>query len=174
MTMKKIIYRTLFSGHLFAFFLITLTQACAQNKTQVPKTIPEFTFYTLEKDTPFTRNNLAVNNKNIAILFFDPGCSHCQKEIQAIGQRYNSVKDVNLYLVAMQEKSLINAFMASYGKALNGKRNVTLLQDKNYEFIGKFKPTQYPATFVYGPDKQLKAFWDGDKAIQDIIKALNM
>lgn len=162
-----------FAINLVIACVLSITTACAQKTSQVPTAIPEFTFYTVDKDTPFTRNNLAANGKNIAILFFDPGCSHCQQEVLALGKNYNDIKNVNLYLVAMQEKHLINAFMSMYGGQLRNKSNVTLLHDKNYEFIAKFKPTQYPATFVYGSDKKLKTYWDGEKNIAEIIKALN-
>lgn len=154
--------------------LFTSITACAQKNNQVPNEIPEFTFYTLDKDAPFTRNNIVSSGQNIAILFFDPGCSHCQQEVLALGKNYNSIKNVQLYMVAMQEKNLISAFMTMYGGELRGKKNVTLLHDKNYEFIAKFKPTQYPATFVYGSNKKLKTYWDGEKKISDILKALNL
>lgn len=160
--------------HLLLGLLFTTVTACAQKNNQVPSEIPEFTFYTIDKDAPFTRNNFTSNGQNIAILFFDPGCSHCQQEVMALGKNYNSIKDVQIYMVAMQEKNLINAFMTMYGGDLRGKKNVTLLHDKNYEFIAKFKPTQYPATFVYGSDMKLKTYWDGEKKIADILKALNL
>ncbi|MGK9119289.1 peroxiredoxin family protein [Olivibacter jilunii] len=162
------------AANLIVAFVFCFTSACAQKTNQVPKEIPEFTFYTVDKDAPFTRNNLASNGKNIVILFFDPGCSHCQQEVLALGKNYNSIKNINLYMVAMQEKNLINAFMSMYGGQLRNKKNVTLLHDKNYEFIGRFKPTQYPATFVYGGDKKLKKYWDGEKKTEEIIKALNL
>ncbi|WP_345230184.1 TlpA family protein disulfide reductase [Olivibacter ginsenosidimutans] len=158
---------------ILVILFLSVTSACAQ-KNPVSKEIPEFTFFNVNNDAPFTRNNLASNGKNIVFLFFDPGCSHCQQEVLALGKNYNNLKDINLYFVAMQEKNLINAFMAMYGGELKGKKNVVLLQDKNYEFIGKFKPTQYPAVFVYGANKQLKSYWDGEKKVEDIIKALNM
>jgi thiol-disulfide isomerase/thioredoxin len=158
---------------LIALLLFTKSDIYAQKSNQVPKDIPEFTFYTVDKDAAFTRNNLASNGKNIVILFFDPGCSHCQQEARLLGKNYNKLKNVNFYFVAMQEKNLINAFMAMYASGLKGKKNVTVLHDKNYEFIGKFKPTRYPATFVFGADKKLKAYWDGDKSEQDIINTIN-
>lgn len=170
--MKSNIYS--YSVNIIIAFIFSTAFACAQKANQVPKEIPEFTFYTVDKDSPFTRNSLVSNGKNIVILFFDPGCSHCQQEVQALGKNYNRIKNINLYMVAMQEKNLINAFMSTYGSQLRGKKNVTLLHDKNYEFIGRFKPTQYPATFVYGSDKKLKKYWDGEKNIQEIIKAITL
>lgn len=159
--------------YMITLLFIINVEAYAQKNTQVPKDIPEFTFYTVDRDAPFTRNNLANNGKNIVFLFFDPGCSHCQQEARTLGKNYNKVKNINFYFVAMQEKNLINAFMAMYADELKGKKNVLVLHDKNYEFIGKFKPTRYPATFVFGTDKKLKAYWDGDKTEQDMINTIN-
>jgi len=159
--------------HILLILLLSITSACAQ-KNPVPNEIPPFTFFNIENDVAFNRTNLVNNGKNIAFLFFDPGCSHCQQEVLALGKNYSSIKNINLYLIAMQEKPLINAFMDMYGHNLKGKKNVVVLHDKNYEFIGKFKPTQYPAVFVYGANKKLKTYWDGEKKIDAIIKALNM
>lgn len=161
-------------AYLISLFLcLPLAVLSQKSSTQVPQEMPEFTFFTLDKDQPFTKSNLASNSFNRVIIFFDPGCSHCQEEVKALSQNYAQLKQVNLYFVAMQEKSLINAFMTMYGGDLKGKKNVTLLQDKNYEFISRFNPSKYPATYVYGADNKLKKYWDGDKKINEIIAAIN-
>lgn len=137
-----------------------------------PETIPSFTFYKANSGIKFTQNDLAKTG-NIVLLFFDPGCSHCQDETRDIGKNYQQVKTANFYFIAMQDPSLMEDFMATYGGELKGKSNVTLLYDRNVEFLPKFNPKQYPAVYVYGSDHQLRAYWDGEKKIDKIIEAIN-
>jgi len=63
--------------------------------------------------------------------------------------------------------------MGTYGNKIQGKPNVHVLLDKQYEFLAKFKPIQYPAVYVYGPDRKLKSYLDGENKIENIITAIN-
>lgn len=158
-----------------AFFVIIIlsVQACtSQIPDNAPKSVPEFTFFTLKGNQPVTRTSLAVKG-NIVIIFFDPGCSHCRTDIKAIGDNYDKVKDVNFYLVSQQNAVLVNEFMATYGNQLQNKPNVHVLLDKNFEFLDKFNPLQYPAMYVYGQDRKLKSFLDGGQPIEKILSAVH-
>lgn len=48
------------------------------------KTIPDFTFYSLKNNQPFTQKQLRKEGK-ILFLFFDATCPHCQYEMQQLG-----------------------------------------------------------------------------------------
>jgi hypothetical protein len=61
--------------------------------------------------------------------------------------------------------------MDHYGKALTTMKNVTLLQDRDHVFIPLFKPTKYPAMFVYGADQRLRIYSSEE---QDIPKIFSM
>ena len=160
----------------FFAFLIILTlsvQACtSQVPENAPKNIPEFTFYNIKGNQAITRTSLALKG-NIVFIFFDPGCSHCRTDIKAIGDNFDKVENINFYLVSQQNPILVNEFMATYGKKMQNKTNVQVLLDKNFEFLAKFNPTQYPAIYVYGQDRKLKAFLDGEQPIEKILSVLN-
>jgi hypothetical protein len=53
--------------------------------------------------------------------------------------------------------------LAKYGNNLQGKRNVTILQDSQNEFIRKFGPRKYPALFLYSARKKLMLYDDNEQ-----------
>ena len=154
---------------LYVFFLLA---GCSNAKSQQPKAavMPDFKFYRLD-DTPFTRNDITAGKKSMVILF-DTSCEHCQHEMEDIGSRYADFKDINFYLVSLDDKPEITGFMQTFGKELNGKDNVTVLQDKDHLFIPKFLPTKYPAMYIYSAKQQLIEYIGGQKDVEDVIAAL--
>jgi hypothetical protein len=90
-----------------------------------------------------------------------------------MGDNFDKFKNANFYLVSQQDPALVNEFMNTYGKKMQNKTNVHVLLDRNYEFLQKFNPSQYPATYVYGQDRKLKSFHDGARPIAQIIKEVN-
>ena len=122
------------------FFLVSLYSA--NTMAQVPaQTIPEFNFFRLDK-TSFTNKDLA-KEKKLFFIFFDSDCEHCQRAVAQINQHYGEIKKTALYLITLDPQQKINLFMGKYGGLLKGGKNVTLLQDKQYQFITKFQPKRY-------------------------------
>lgn len=143
----------------------------AQDNVQ-PVEIPAFTFFKLDDNTPFTQRELPASGR-VVLVFFDPGCGHCQEEAEAIGNNLDKFKDASFYFIAMQDKPLIQAFVDKYGKKLTGKKNVTFLHDGNYEFISKFNPAEYPSLYVYSANKRLVKYLHGPKKINTILAVVN-
>lgn len=137
-----------------------------------PAKIPAFTFFKLADGTPFTKSELPASGR-VVLVFFDPGCGHCQEEAEAIGNNLDRFKDASFYFIAMQDKPLIQEFIAKYGKKLKGKSNVTFLHDGNYEFISKFNPSEYPSLYVYSANGQLVKYLHGPKEINTILAVVN-
>lgn len=153
-------------SYLKVFVLLLLISAKAA--AQVPaETIPDFTFYKLDK-TPFSNKNLA-RNKMIFFIFFDATCSHCQHTVQALNTHYNELKKPAVYFVSLDKPAAINGFMNKYGKNFYGKKNVTLLQDAHTEFIVKFKPRKYPGLFLYSPQKKLLEYSDNEETLPTFL-----
>ena len=152
-----------------AYCLFLLLSLCTVSSlAQVPaQTIPDFTFYKLDK-TPFINRDLA-KEKKLFFLFFDADCEHCQRAVSYIGQHYAVIKNTAIYLVTLDPQQKINLFMAKYGYRLKDRKNVTLLQDKQYQFITKFQPKKYPSMFLYSQDKRLLDYEDNDEAVFRIL-----
>jgi len=150
------------------FFLVSLYSV--NTMAQVPaQTIPEFNFFRLDK-TSFTNKDLA-KEKKLFFIFFDSDCEHCQRAVAQINQHYGEIKKTALYLITLDPQQKINLFMGKYGSQLKGGKNVTLLQDKQYQFITKFQPKRYPSMFLYSPEKKLLAYEDNEASV---FRILNM
>ncbi|HCN83558.1 MAG TPA: hypothetical protein DIT07_08030 [Sphingobacteriaceae bacterium] len=130
--------------------------------------LPDFKFVKMD-GTLFTKTQLKPQEKSI-FIYFDPTCEHCQKEADEIGKRYNDFKNVSFYLISTSPKTEVNTFMQTYGKKINGKKNVMPLLDPNREFMIKFAPTQYPAIYVYSQGKLIKYF-SGTTNVNEILAA---
>lgn len=130
--------------------------------SQVPApTIPAFSFFNLDKSL-FTNTNLE-KGKPLLFVFFDTECDHCQHAIQYINQHLTEFKPAAIYLITLDRQEKIVAFMNRYGGNLKGKKNVTILQDLQNEFLRKFRPRKYPSIFLYSPQKQLLRYDDNEQ-----------
>jgi len=151
-------------------FFICVTGAASYGQTP-SQTVPAFQFYRFDKTT-FTNKDLS-KDKQLFFVFFDAGCEHCQKAVTYIGEHYSAFKDVSVYLLTMDGKDKTDQFMGKYGVKLKDKKNVTLLNDKNAEFIYKFKPRKYPSMFLYSKEKQLIAYEDNEESIFRFVNAIS-
>lgn len=135
------------------------------------KALPAFTFYQVKSGISLTHKDLS-KDKNTVFIFFDPGCGFCQEETKALSENIDKLKNADLYFVSMNSPALIAQFLKQYGPNLDNHKNVHLLYDKNQDFIQKIHlPNHFPANYVYGKDGQLKTYWEGEKKIEDILKA---
>src|SRR5690606_6949039 len=158
---------------ILAIFSISIISGCSGQKSHhAPETLPEFTFFNIVDNQPIMRTSLAIEG-NVVFIFFDTGCVHCRNEIATIGENYNQFKNATFYLISQQDKDIVLDFMGTYGKELFGKPNVHTLLDRQYEFLPKLKPIQYPAMYVYGPDRKLKTYMDGENPLAQIVEAVN-
>ena len=152
------------------FFLLASLD-CTKLLAQAPSpTIPNFTFYRLD-DTPFTKSNLSINTK-IIFIFFDTDSKPCQKIAEDLEKNFNEFKLTSLYLISLNNPERIEQFMNKYGKKINDKRNLTLLQDKDKQFINKFSPTKYPAFYIYSAQGNLIQYFAGATKIKELVKAV--
>jgi len=150
------------------FFIITLITLADNAFSQSP-VLPEFTFYSLD-GIKFTKDNIQTRTNSI-FIFFDVTCGHCQKETEKLGNSFSKFRNTAFYLISMDEVPAIKKFMGSYGKAMMGKKNVTILQDKDRQFIPRFMPTRYPALFIYSPNGSLIKYFSGEADMKEIIEA---
>ena len=151
--------------------LFLFLYAAADSSAQSPaQTIPEFTFYKLDK-TPFTNKNV-TNGKEVLFIFFDVTCDHCQHTISTLNKRISECKKISIYLISLEDKTAITSFFNLYGKNLPGQKNVTILQDSKEQFITQFNPRKYPSVFLYSAQKKLRLYDDEDQYLEKFFKII--
>jgi len=162
MNIMKYIFKTVV---LLLFFSL---QISAQGPAE---TIPEFNFFKLNK-TSFTNKNLE-SGQMLFFVFFDSDCDHCQHGMQYISQHYQEFKKTAIYLITLDTQEKIARFMSKYGSNLKDKKNVTILQDPQYEFMRKFRPRKYPAIFLYSAKKELILYDDNEQNLFRFSQQIN-
>lgn len=133
-------------------------------------TIPEFTFYKLDK-TAFTNKNIQSGKLSL-LIFFDATCDHCQHAMETYNQHYRELNKTNIYLITLDNSTSIGYFMAKYANNLYGGKNVTILQDLKNEFIVKFSARKYPSMFLYSPQKKLLMYDDEPKSVENFLQKI--
>jgi peroxiredoxin len=147
--------------------------ARAQGSSKVPFDIPEFTLFRLDDNKVFTRAQLSTTDQ-LVLIFFDPGCGHCQREASLIGEHLAQFKNTSFYFISMQDKHLIRTFQETFGKKLKNKPNVHFLHDSKYEFMGKFNPLEYPSIYIYNKEKRLVQYLHGNIPFERIKAVLGV
>jgi peroxiredoxin len=155
----------------FKIFVALLLISFSVDAQSPAETIPDFTFFRFNH-TPFTSKDLEAG-KMLFFVFFDANCEHCQHAVQTLNDHYSELKKTELYLISLDNQETINGFMNKYGKALYGKKNVTLLQDLRNEFILKFRPRKYPSMFLYSQQKKLLIYNDNEQTLFRFFKQIN-
>lgn len=151
--------------------LILLLVVTFRVEAQQPTLLPQFTFYKLDGKS-FSNNDIKQGKKNLFILF-DCTCEHCQRESKNLNTNYAKFKDVNIYMITMDEAYIIPQFFNSYAKGLNAKPNVMVLQDKKRMFIPTFLPKQYPSMYLYSSTGKLLMYQSGDGGVKKLMTVIN-
>ena len=152
----------------FDFLFFISISASAQPPAE---TVPDFNFYKLDK-TAFTKKSFDPD-KLLFFVFFDSDCDHCQRAVLDIDQHYSAFKKTTIYLITLDDQEKIKLFMNKYGNNLKDKKNVTVLQDPQYEFMRKFRPRKYPALFLYSTDKKLLLYEDNEQNMFRFLQQIN-
>jgi len=122
------------------------------------RSIPIFQFFRLDKSS-FTNKDLTKDKPHF-FIFFDATCDHCQLVTGYINSHYNDFKNARLYFITLDNRQTLDVFMNKYGKNLQGKGNILILQDLKKEFIKKFGPRKYPSLFLYNAQQSLVLYDD--------------
>lgn len=151
------------------FFLFISVNATAQRGPA--ETLPAFNFFKLDKSS-FTDKHLEPG-KMLLFVFFDTECDHCQHAIQYIDQHHTEFRKAAIYLLTLDSQEKIAMFMSRYGSHLKGKKNVTVLQDTQSEFLRKFRPRKYPSIFLYSAKKELIMYDDNEQNLYRFTQQIN-
>lgn len=136
--------------------------------TERIKSIPEFSFLTLERKA-FTSKNLAKDFYKL-FVYFNSECEYCQSEATQISENLENFKNTQLAFVSFEPMEGIKQFAIDYH--LNDKENVVFLHDKKLEFAKIFDAKSIPFMLLYSKDNQLIKKYKGATKVDNILKYL--
>jgi len=132
--------------------------------------MPNTIFYNRDGSS-FSTYNIPKGKKTF-LMFFDATCGHCQKVAAAISKRSKELSNINIVLISQDEYRSIDYFMTNFAKPLLTMKNVKVLQDRDHVFIMAFHPKQYPALYLYAPDKTLTFTSSNEKDVAKFFKLM--
>lgn len=145
--------------------------ACGQGKkenavNEKPSQLPAF-MMTLTTGQQVMSNTLPGN---LILVFYNPGCDHCQREAEAIRKELDAFSKHSIYFIAASPMDTITKFAADYDLA--GRANVVFAKAEIPDVIREMGPLGTPSLFIYSKDRQLVKRFDGETNVEEIIKFL--
>ena len=104
----------------------------------------------------------------VALILFQPDCDHCQREAADIEKNLPGFKDFKLYFVSSASLNEIDAFAREY--KLKDKPNVFFGTTEAVNVLKHFGPVETPSLYLYSEQKQLIESFNGEVAIEVVVK----
>lgn len=147
-------------------FLVILS-ASMVSRSQV-KSLPEFSFSRMDNGASFTKKNITPDKKTF-FIFFDTECPHCMQAITEYNKQEKSLNNINVMMITRDPKTDVVPFLKNFGPKLIIKKNVTVLSDKNNQFIARFLPRKFPSMFLFNKNNDLMLYSDEEKDIPKFL-----
>ena len=133
------------------------------------QTLPSFTIAAIPDSTIFSSEQLK-KNKPVVVMLFNPDCEHCQRQTKELLAYKNELKDIQIVMASSLSIKIIKEFYQDYNVA--SMPNVIMGQDINYALRLKFRPTNFPAIYVYDAKGNLAKAFAGNVSVPAIIDAV--
>jgi thiol-disulfide isomerase/thioredoxin len=150
--------------------LLCLILAATIGLSQV-KTLPDFNFVRMDNDAPYTQKNILPGKKTF-FIFFDTECPHCMQAISEYNDNEKAMNNINMVMITRDPKKDVIPFLKNFGPKLIVKKNVTVLSDKNNQFIARFLPRKFPSMFLFNKNKELMLYSDEEKDIPRFLQLI--
>ena len=137
----------------------------SENKTvssEKPK-LPHFELRGLDNKVISTKQLTA--GKPVVLVFFQPGCEHCQREATEIARLQDAFAHTNLLMVSWASLPQIGEFADKYGL----REPVRMYQIQPGTLAQTFGNIQLPSVYVYDADHNLIQQFSGETKVEAIL-----
>lgn len=157
--------------HLLLTLLLSASCALIYAQGLEPGTpLPKAVFYKTD-GKQFNTDEIPAGKKFL-IMFFDATCGHCQRVAAHLSKNTKDLGNANIYLVTQDEPQSIDYYVSNFAKPLAALKNVTILRDKDMVFVPLFHPRQYPALYLFTPEKRLIYFSSNEKEADKFLSLI--
>lgn len=166
-------FRSDYQRGLFCMVLLLLFTGPSFAQDSPPKQLPDFGKFYSYTDTTTLRYELLPDEGYVLFDFYDPGCGHCQQLGQSILENMDALKNTTVYFISMMERPQVDDFLDRFAPGLRNHKNVQFFWDKDFSFIQRFFPQNFPSVYLYdAKSKKLIAYLDGEKSIVGLLPYL--
>jgi thiol-disulfide isomerase/thioredoxin len=159
--MKTFFYLLLFlSGYGYCF---------GQQDSRAPylrfPTIPPIDLVQLDS-SHLTKEQLTKNQKTL-IMFFSPGCDHCQHQTRDMLQGMSKLKDIQIVMASYQPSSELQEFYQKYDLARFS--NIKIGRDSKFMLPPYYRMKNLPYLALYREDGTLVTTFEGNISVEKLV-----
>ncbi len=130
--------------------------------------LPALKFATLSGED--YNNTMLDKNKPLMIVYFSPGCEHCQDKTVEMVEKKNLFERAQILMVSPAKTSELEKFHADY--KLGDLSNLIMLFDSLDYFYDVFGFPSYPTVYTYNKEFKLNGYFKGGGDMDDIAEHL--
>ena len=104
----------------------------------------------------------------VMMLYFNPECDHCQKQIEEILKNIDKFKDIHIVMAASQHFDKMKAFIERY--KLTDHKNIVMGFDPDFFLMHFYQVHNFPFLAFYNKWKELISVSDGGLMVDKILK----
>jgi thioredoxin-related protein len=132
-------------------------------KTQLNE-LPNMTITLLDS----SKRDVRTLQGQTILIFFQPGCDHCERAAQAISQNLVAFRKSELFFITSQPLDLAEKFSKDY--ALSGYSNVHFSWAPVEDVLNNYGPISTPSIYIYSADQRLIKSFTGELKIAELLK----
>lgn len=157
--------------NIFCSIVLSCSNAVDNLKQSLISPMPEFNIQLCDSSTIFNMRKVPVG-KPAVIIYFDPGCDHCEQQTKEIVEKSTLLNNINIYFISLASFQQLADFRKRYH--FERFKNIVVAKDVEFSFIKLFKGNQVPLVAIYNSFRQLKIVYTGVTTAEEILTALNV
>jgi thiol-disulfide isomerase/thioredoxin len=148
---------------------ICISGVRAQTENEPPykksPTVPAFNLLAIDS-TIITKDKLTTN-KPTMIMYFNPGCEHCQHQMEDLIAHKEELKDIQIVMATYAPMPELAEFIAKYKVA--EFPNIRIGRDTKYMMQPFFKIGGLPYQALYDANEKLITTYEGNVKIETLL-----
>ena len=149
--------------------VLAFKSATAQSSpAKRPASLPDFSF--VSADGPALTQQQLAKGRATVVLFFDPGCDHCQRQAEWLRAAEGQFKGAQFVWVSTADMAEIQSFQKKYFAGASVKHHFA--RDTKYVFDAVFGYSVAPTVLAFDAAGKLRKAWSNEVAADEIAAAL--
>lgn len=154
---------------LVAFIMVNIPGVAQQDTTALFKRFPSVPPMSLLKSDSSLITKDQLKNKPVLIMYFSPGCHHCQHQMEDMIKRLDDFKKIRIVLATYQPMEELIEFQNKY--QLHQYSNIQAGRDTKFFIVPFFKIRSLPYLALYNKKGNLITTFEGNVKVDTLIES---